>query len=229
MRGPWYLFLDESGDLGFGSDKPGRSKHFTICILAIRTDTNHRNIAHAIRKTIARKLNPKTKRGRIVQEIKGSRTVIGVKEYFFRMVTGIHFGIYALTLNKERLFPHLQENKEVVYNYLSRLLLEQLPFENADISVHLVLDKRKSKPLIREFNQYVERALRHKLALNVLLRITHEDSKANPCLQAVDLFCHGIYKKYESGDSIWYDIFKGKVRYEDIYLPPKKESVPYKP
>lgn len=34
MTGPWFLYLDESGDLGFNPDKPGRSRHFTICILA---------------------------------------------------------------------------------------------------------------------------------------------------------------------------------------------------
>jgi hypothetical protein len=42
MPGPWFLYLDESGDLGLDPDKQGRSRYFTICILAVSTTTRNR-------------------------------------------------------------------------------------------------------------------------------------------------------------------------------------------
>jgi hypothetical protein len=222
MAGPWFLYLDESGDLGFSPDKRGRSRFFTVCILAISTSTRHRTVALAVQKTIKRKLNPKRKRKRIVQELKGNATNLNIKEYFFRQVAGVHFGIYALTLNKERLFPELQNQKERLYNYLARLILEQLPFESADEAVNLVLDKRKRSAQIQEFNRYIKRQIGERIPPKVRLRITHEISSDNFCLQAADLFSWGIFRKYEREDPTWYEIFRGKVRYDDVYLPPKK-------
>jgi hypothetical protein len=167
MTGPWFLYLDESGDLGFNPDREGRSRYFTICILAISTTTKNRAIAAAVRKTLRRLLNPKRKRKRIVQELKGNATSLRVKEYFFRQITGVHFGIYALTLNKERLYPELQNQKERLYNYLARLILNQLPFENADDTVNLILDRRKRGAQIQEFNRYVQRQLEDRIPPNV--------------------------------------------------------------
>jgi hypothetical protein len=36
-------------------------------------------------------------------------------------------------------------------------------------------------------------------------------------LQAVDLFAWGLYRKYEVGDTEWYEVFKEKVAFERIY------------
>ena len=221
MTGPWFLYLDESGDLGFNPDKPGRSRHFTICILAVSTTTRNRTVASAVKKTLARKLNPKRKRRRVVKEIKANATNFEVKEYFFRQLSGVRFGLFALTLNKDRLYPELQSQKDRTYNYLARLILDHLPLENASDAVNLVLDKRKNRKERQEFNAYIQRELANRLPPKVRLRITHEDSANNHCLQAADLFCWGIFRKYEREDTGWYDVFQGKVRYDSVYLPPK--------
>jgi hypothetical protein len=221
MTGPWFLYLDESGDLGFNPDKPGRSRHFTICILAISTTTRNRTVASAVKKTLKRKLNPKGKHRRMVKELKANATSFEVKEYFFRQLSGVRFGLYALTLNKDRLYPELQKQKDRIYNYLARLILDQLPLENASDAVNLVLDQRKNRRERQEFNDYIKRELASRLPPGVRLRITHEDSVNNHCLQAVDLFCWGIFRKYEREDNLWFDLFQGKVRYHTLYLPPK--------
>jgi hypothetical protein len=144
-----------------------------------------------------------------------------VKEYFFRQLSGVRFGLYALTLNKDRLYPELQKQKDRIYNYLARLILDQLPLENASDAVNLVLDQRKNRRERQEFNDYIKRELASRLPPGVRLRITHEDSVNNHCLQAVDLFCWGIFRKYEREDNLWFDLFQGKVRYHTLYLPPK--------
>ena len=140
----WYLYLDESGDLGFDFENKTPSQYFTVTILALRTPVNNRSLINAVKKTLRRKVNPKRKRKRTTPELKGSRTSLEVKEYFFRQVSGIRFAIYSLTLNKRRLYPELQYKKEITYNYLARLILDEIPFEHAQTRVSLIMDRRKT-------------------------------------------------------------------------------------
>ena len=51
-----YLYLDESGDLGFDFVNKKPSEHFTIAVLAVKGHDNNRAIASAVRMTIRRKL-----------------------------------------------------------------------------------------------------------------------------------------------------------------------------
>lgn len=215
----WFLCLDESGDLGFDFDNKNPSRYFTVAILALRTPANNRSIINAVKKTLRRKVNPKKKRKRLDIELKGSRTSLDIKKYFFRQVSGIRFGIYSVTLNKRRLYPELQEKREITYNYLARLILDEIPFEYAGTRVNLTLDRRKTSREIKQFNQYVQNQLRDRLSPNVPLDIFHLSSQDAAGLQAVDMFCYGIYRKYEMGDQTWYRLFQGKVLKDSLYLP----------
>ena len=98
-----YLYLDESGDLGFDFTKNKCSKYFTICILSIPSISDNRQIINAVKKTLKRKLNNKKNTKRIVTELKGSKTSITVKQYFWEMIKNASFGIYAYTVNKSRI------------------------------------------------------------------------------------------------------------------------------
>jgi hypothetical protein len=51
----------------------------------------------------------------------------------------------------------------------------------------------------------------------VPLSINHSPSHENKLLQAVDLFAWGFYRKYEEGDTQWYDVFQKKVVFERVY------------
>jgi len=59
------------------------------------------------------------------------------------------------------------------------------------------------------------------LPMKTMLYITHESSEQNLCLQAVDMFCWGIYRKYKK-DKSWYNIFAEKIKYDEMYLSQKK-------
>lgn len=78
----------------------------------------------------------------------------------------------------------------------------------------LVVDRCKNREEIRDFNSYVENQLDSLLPLDVPLNIYHEISQANPGLQAVDMFCWGIFRKYECGDVAWYEYYAEKIRFE---------------
>ena len=120
-----YLYLDESGDLGFDFFSKKPSKWFTIAILAIRGVNNNRVLLKSVRKTIRRKLCKKS-----LQELKGSHSTIEVKRYFYNLVSSVPFDIYALTLNKKRVYNELTQKKDRVYNFIARNVLDRIPFGN---------------------------------------------------------------------------------------------------
>ena len=106
MRNMWYLYLDESGDLGFDFVNKNPSKFFTVAILLVRGIENNRQLIKAVKLTLRRKLNPKKHRVRIVHELKGSSTTFKVKQYFYEQMKDVEFSIYAVTLNKKRLYEN---------------------------------------------------------------------------------------------------------------------------
>jgi hypothetical protein len=73
--------------------------------------------------------------------------------------------------------------------------------------------------------------LKAHLSSRICLDIKHDSSQENRALQAVDLFCWGIYRKYERKDEEWYAIFKQTIMFEGIYcekaapvMPPSQSS-----
>ncbi len=86
-------------------------------------------------------------------------------------------------------------------------------------AVTLILDCSKNKEEIRDLNSYVENQMEALLPLNVPLNIYHERSHNNAGLQAVVLFCWGIFRKYEKGDDNWYNIYRSAIVFETEYLP----------
>lgn len=214
-----YLYLDESGDLGFDFVNKKPSKFFTICILMIHEAGDRKRIVKMIERTLRRKLNPKNKRSRQVQEIKGSETTLSIKNYFYRNIRKVPFEIYSITLNKKRVYPHLIEDKSRVYNWIARMLLDKMDLSGADHYIELILDKSKSKPEIAEFNKYILWQLEGKIDPKVPLKISHLDSCVDKCLNAVDLFAWGLFRKYERRDESWSGVYQEKVKVDMLYLP----------
>lgn len=216
----WYLYLDESGDLGFDLVNKKSSKFFTVVILAVSSIGNNRKIIKAVDVTLRRKLNPRKKRKRIKQELKGRETILEVKKYFFDRVKNVKFGIYSITLNKKRVYEKLTQEKSRVYNFLARQVLDRIPLEqNKGDRIQFIIDKSKSKPEIEEFNSYIRRQLEGKLPPTTPLDIYHWDSQESHGLQAADLFSWGIFQKYERKKTEWCSIFEGKIRLDELYLP----------
>lgn len=214
----WYLSLDESGDLGFDFVNKEPSKFFTICILATSSRTSYIEIRKAVKKTLHRKINKGGQANNKDAELKGSKMPIAAKIYFYEQVASLNFGVYALTLNKFRIYEELARNKERTYNFIARKVLDQIPFEKASNRVQLTIDKSKGRTEIEEFDRYIFRALEGRLQPKVPLNIDHLNSLEEAYLQAADLFAWGIFRKYERKDTEWLDVFQQKVLFEEQYL-----------
>jgi len=216
-----FIYLDESGDLGFDYTKKKTTKKFVVTLLVCYSHMSRKAFEKAIRRTLKNKLNRGKKKTRIVTELKGTKTTLPVKQYFFRHIDNDDWGIYTLALNKRRVNANLRTKpgRQKLYNFLSRFLLEKLPMADVTRNVEMVVDRSKNRAEIKDFNQYLGNQLQALLPLNTAFHIAHQHSTETAGLQAVDLFCWGIFRKHELNDTAWYDVFKGKIKYETVYLP----------
>lgn len=209
-----YVFLDESGDLGFNFGKDNTTKHLVITLLVARDKAG---FEISVKRTLKNKIN---RRGNINNELKGSDTAFRVKKYFYDNLLKheYDFEIYAVVLNKKRVYRYLATAPEMLYAFLSKFLLEKCQFARAAEGIILTIDKRSRKQGVEGFNKYLLGYLNAQLPR---IEIFHNHSYASKGLQAVDLFCWGIFRKYERGDTQWYDVYKDKIKFETLYLPRK--------
>lgn len=215
-----FIYLDESGDLGFDFTKKKTSKKFVITLLVCYSAAARKEFRKAVRRTLKNKLNRTKNKSRHVAELKGTNTTLEIKKYLFRNIESNDWAIYALALNKQRVNSDLRSKtgKKKLYNFLSRLLLEELPLSNVGRNVELVVDKSKNKAETKDFNQYLTNQLEALLPLNTALYISHLSSIESAELQAADMFSWGIFRRYENNDKLWYDVFKDKIKFETEYL-----------
>lgn len=211
-----FLYLDESGDLGFDFITKKPSKFFTVAVLVVKGQDKNRALINAIKHTLKRKMGKKKFLG---SELKGSKVSMEIKKFFYIQVARLDFKIYALTLNKKRVNQNLIYTKERLYNYVARMVLDHIDLNSAQQRVMLILDKSKGKPEIADFNAYILRQLQGKLNLKISLDVMHKLSHEMAGLQVVDLFAWGIFRKYEKKDDEWFSVFRKKVAFDDVYLP----------
>lgn len=212
-----YLYLDESGDLGFDFVNKKPSAFFTICVLAVKGRENDHTLTTLVRAVARRKLLRGAAKD--LPELKGSSTTIGIKRFFYSKVRELDFKLYSVTLNKKRFYDRLIEDKERIYNYIARMTLERVDFRDAAVRVIMTVDRSKSKQEIFDFNNYIIGEIKASLDPLVPLNIFHVSSHESPGLQAVDMFAWGIFRKYELEDLEWFEVFKSKIRLDKLYLP----------
>lgn len=208
------IFLDESGDLGFDSTKKGSSKKFVITLLVCNSNATVQQIKFAGKRTLKNKLNHKNK-SRTIHELKGTGTLLTIKKYWHRNLPSSGWSIYSVVVNKSRIVEHLasKAGKKKLYNFLARFILEKIPLGTVN-HVRLVVDKCKNSEEIKDFNTDVKNQLQAMMPLNATLHIEHQSSQHSHGLQAVDLFCWGVFRKYEFNDTDWYNVYKNKIQFE---------------
>jgi len=217
-----FIYLDESGDLGFNFYKKKTTKKFVITLLVCTSEAARKEFTKAVRRTLKNKLNRKKNNSRSIAELKGIETTLEIKKYFFKNIKTNGWGIYTLALNKARVEPHLQtkSGKKKLCNFLARFLMEKVDLSHVQRNVDLIVDRCKNREEVRDFNQYLVNQLEALLPLHTHLNISHLTSQESAGLQAVDLFSWGIFRKYENNDPEWYNVYRHKVMFETEYLRP---------
>lgn len=207
-----YIFLDESGDLGF---KKSSSKWFLFTIAMIEEP---RALERVI-KRVWRSLKKKHKR---LGELHASREKDIIRKRILKQLNELNnLKVFCVILNKKKVYVDLQNQKNYLYNFTANILLDRLHNNvalNRKESIHLFIDRKDTKKILREnFINYLTGSMknRHDGTFNVELHSSHE----NKSLQAVDFISWAIFRKYECGDYEYYEIIKSKIADERLLFP----------
>ena len=187
-------------------------------MLEVRSEQDRKALEKAVERTVKNKLHKKrSRKAKPVTELKATATDFADKQYFYRQVAAVPFSVSAVILEKERFGNHLQLKPGRVYSFITHLLLKELPLEQATTRVILTLDRNVRSSTIQEFNDRLVKQLESRIPPLVPVSINHSASHEIKLLQAVDLLAWGFFRKYEVGDTRWYDVFREKIVFERVY------------
>ncbi len=211
----FYIFLDESGDLGFNPKKKN-SKYFVITALFAENKKPLEKIVKRVQSGLKRKV--KRLSGGILHSYKEKPIT---RKRLLRLLNEKECLIMTIYLNKAKVYTKLQEEKHVLYNYVVNILIDRImnkKFVNLKSGVNLIAARRETNKFLNDnFKNYLNEQVKnaHKLELRIDIRTPSEEK----ALQTVDFASWAIFRKYEHGDDSYYLIIKGKIIEENALFP----------
>jgi hypothetical protein len=210
--------MDESGDLGFNFTKQKTSNYFVVTFLFC---TDKKPIEKIIKKVFSGftkaevRLHPD---GTIHAFKENKKTKIKTLKLLSQTKD---VSIISIYLNKKKVYTRLQDEKHVLYNYVTNILLDRVCTKNlipTDKSITLVASRRETNKFINQnFKSYLAQQVNdnHKIDITIAIHSPQEEK----ALQVVDMACWSIFRKYEHEDDSFYVIMKDLVIEESPLFP----------
>jgi len=198
-----YVYLDESGDLGFGE---GGTGYFTIAFVVMEDPVPFRRCVKAVKTKhdIPRNV-----------ELKGNTTRAVIKKDLLNKFLKLDIEVHAITVKKKNVEPKLRRDTNILYNYMVGLsLVERILQEPAGAKVIVDVDRRiTSITSGSRFNEYLKYKIWYeKERQDVDLEINHLDSHTAYAIQGIDVICNSIFRKYNSNNYALFNIIQDKVK-----------------
>lgn len=207
-----YIFMDESGDLGFNWSKKKTSKYFIITVLFVPHVRKVQKIVSKVHSTLRK--SHKAKSG-VLHAYKESPTT---RHRMLRLLSEDNITVMTICLNKKKVYTQLQNEQNVLYNYVVNILLDRINTRKlipTDEKIILIASRKDTnKFLNNNFTDYLEGVKSgHGLDLSVEIKTPH----AEKCLQAADFLSWSIFRKYEHNDMSYYNMIKDII-VEEFWL-----------
>ncbi len=197
-----YIFLDESGELGF---KKTSTKFFIITLLSCEEGEVY-SLRRIMRKVRSKIIKKKMKR---FPELKGNNSTDKIRKGVLNRFVKTNSEIFVIILDKSKVSEYLKEKKNKLYDYISNLILNECSLDGSNIS--LIVDKSKTNRSLREdFDNYIRKNILGRKN-DCILKIKHENSQKDECLQVLDFISWAIFRNYEYNDPEFMNIIKDKI------------------
>lgn len=210
-----HVYLDESGDTGFKFRK-GSSQYFVIGLLIV---DNLEPLRQAIDElSVVLKRAPR-------QEFKFAQTHDDHRVAFFEALRPHRYRIRCLIVDKQRIALSSMRSDQAFYDELVRLLLTTDP--DALLNAHLVIDESfKGRQRQMQFSARMRRELNSGGHERTRIRdVSYRPSHRDTLLQAADMIVGAIARRYERGDSRFYQLVRKNIEYE-WKLPELRNDLP---
>lgn len=204
--------MDESGDLGFDKNKKN-SNYFIITFLAVE---DKKKIEKAVKK-VHQMLRKKVKKfsGGMLHAYKERPAT---RKRLLKYISNFQPSIMTICLNKQLVYTKLQNEKHVLYNYVTNILLDRIFRKKLLLSstnIELIAAKRETNKFLNEnFSSYLSKQAIQKH--NRLLTVSIKSPAQEKGLQAVDFVSWAIFNKYERKNTEYYKIIKTSIVEENM-------------
>ena len=199
-----YIFLDESGDLGFNFNNKGTTDFFIVTFLI----TENKKPIEKIIKNIHEGLRKKYKiKGGALHAVKEERVTI---LRLCRQIVKTDCQIAVIYLDKRQVETILRKNSSKIYNQMVSILTNRIIEKNrvdSNQKIELIASRKETNKFI---NQNFSNQLLKDLKISkfdIKIKAPHQEKS----LQAVDIISWSIFRKYEHKDQTFYKIIKKKI------------------
>lgn len=193
------VLIDESGDPGFKLQS-GSTSHF-IAAMVVFTDFKAAEECSASIANLRKSL-------RFSTEFKFNTSKAEIKDKFFEAVTPFQFEIWALVVDKKKIYSeNLKRNDDKFYNYFVKNLLSSgAPLKDAKIKIDGSGD--------REFKNLLQKYLKNQLPSEAVKSVKFADSAKDNLVQLADMVAGAIARSYKDKDDSdrWRNMIRQKIR-----------------
>ena len=208
-----HVYIDESGDLGFGRKS---TRYFISSFVFVREKAG-------INAQIKKLLKTLHKQGRYSgSELKFTNSNPRVRSFCLQFFSELDFRSGVIIIKKRKTALRLQEKTNILYNYtivhnVIRSLLSLI--ENSDKLI-INVDKSLSKSNREAFNDYIRnkaswvwhQELGHsRNLLHDQIVCNHVDSEKEPLIQLADYISGATFQKYERNNPTYYELISDKL------------------
>jgi len=201
------IIIDESGNLG------AAGRYFVIaCINTVECKSLH----NVMKRQLGNAKNTFPELAlRHAHEIKASEAYPAVKDKILRAVLSKNIEISYIVADLKYIDAKLLQDKNLIYNYLTKLLLDRVITEqNANKTVNILCDNKTTKvSAANSLGDYIKLHFNYEKRYNINLKVEYLDSDAGNAyiIQAADYVANAIYSKYEYNYSWYYNILSPKI------------------
>jgi hypothetical protein len=205
-----YIFLDESGDLGFTARS---SAWFLVTVVAI---DDYRKLEKIIKHA---RMGLKKKYKRAFSELHAYHCDDVTRRRVLLQLTKLDVTILTVVLKKQGSPFHVRDQKEYLYRSVTEAVLKRfvtVDMMNRKSNVSIVIDKKDTNKRVQGelVSQIVGMLTRQKIAHHISLAASHHYTG----LQVVDFVSWAIFRKYEHNDVRFYNVIRNKIKDEQLLI-----------
>ena len=216
-----YIFVDEAGDMDFSAN--GSKYYMFNFLVKQRPFRVHEQIANYRYSLLERNLDPLHGSRLDIEYFHAHNDNKYIKDALFNTIATFdkeRVKVYSYILEKPKVYPQKRKEKERFYidnlNYAIQRLLGKLQIDKNFIIItdRLPVQKNKKKQigaLKKGIKEYIKSN-----QLDIRYDIFHHTSASSTNLQIVDYVSWAIFRKYERGDSGYYDKVKTYILDEEL-------------
>jgi undecaprenyl pyrophosphate synthase len=211
-----FIYIDESGDLGFDYSKNKTSKYFVITFLF----TQDKRVIDKVVKLIFKEFKKKHLK-RHPGTLHCYKESPSTRKKLLKRLVEKNITIMTVYLNKEKVYTDMPAEKHILYNFVTNILLDRAlsKYQNKHKDqIEIIASKRETNTFLNDnFELYLKNQAKQNHDVDIKIETKYPSQEKG--LQAVDFVCWAIFRKWEHGDTIYYDIIKPRIKEENPLFP----------